>query len=102
MWAQHGHIHTSARGTGAHSCHEIFLTLYNLRSLLRLATNIILSLLPVCVLHVHMKAIAHANNWSLTSAFHITFIRAPVNFMWAQAQVCLGIATPLLMHAAAR
>ena len=42
-----------------------------------------------------MKAIAHANNWSLTLAFHIIFTRAPVNFTWAQARVCPGVATPL-------
>ena len=41
--------------------------------------------LPVCSLHVHMKVITHAYNWSLTLAFHIIFTRAPVNFMWAQA-----------------
>ena len=35
------------------------------------------------------------NNWSLTLAFHIIFTCAPVNFTWAQAQVCLGVATPL-------
>ena len=35
------------------------------------------------------------NNWSLTLAFHIIFTHAPVNFMWAQAHVCLGVATPL-------
>ena len=43
-----------------------------LRLLLRpfLATNTILSvLLPVWSLNVHMKVIAHANNWSLTLAF---------------------------------
>ena len=40
----------------------------------------ILSVLPVYLLHVHMKVIAHANNWSLTLAFHIIFTRAPVNF----------------------
>ena len=39
-----------------------------------------------------MKAITHANNWSLTLAFHIFFTWAPVNFAWAQAQ---GVATPL-------
>ena len=33
----------------------------------------ILSVLPVCTLHVHMKAISHANNWSLTFAFYIIF-----------------------------
>ena len=36
-----------------------------------------------------------SNNWSLTLAFHIIFTRAPVNFMWAQARVCLGVAMPL-------
>ena len=71
--------------------------LYTLRSLLRpfLAINIILSVLPVYLLHVHIKVIAHANNWSLTLAFHIIFIWASVNFMWAQARVCPGVATPL-------
>ena len=86
MWAQHGYIqcahnmHLLYRGTGACSAVKIF----DLRSLLRpfLATNTIPSVLPVCSLHVHMKAIAHANNWSLTLhvAFHIILTRAPVNF----------------------
>ena len=69
-----------------------------LRSLLRLilATNTILSVVPVCSLHVHMKAIAHANNWSVTLAFHIIFTQAPVNFTWAWAQVCPGVAMPLV------
>ena len=54
---------------------ENFLRLYTPRSLLRpfLATNTILSVLPVCSLHVHMKVIAHANNWSFTLAFHIFY-----------------------------
>jgi len=43
-----------------------------------------------------MKVIVHANNWSLTLAFHIIFTRAQVNFTWAQARVCLGVATPLI------
>ena len=66
---------------------KIFVKLYTLKSLLRLllATNTILSVLPVCSLHIHMKVIAHANNWSLTLAFHIIFTRAPVNFMRVQA-----------------
>ena len=74
------------------------MQIITLRSLLRLilATNTILSVVPVCSLHVHMKAIAHANNWSVTLAFHIIFTQAPVNFMWAWAQVCLGVATPLV------
>ena len=58
-------------------------------------SNTILSVLPVCSLHVHMKAIMHANNWSLTLAFHTIFTWAPVNFTWAQARVCPGVATPL-------
>ena len=58
-------------------------------------TNTILLVLPVCSLHIHMKVIAHANNWSLTLTFHIIFTRAPVNFMWAQAWVCSSVATPL-------
>ena len=41
---------------GGIKCHFVQLTLL---------------VLPVCSLHVHMKAIAHANNWSLTLAFHI-------------------------------
>ena len=71
--------------------------LYTLR-LLRpiLATNTILSVLPVCSLHIHMKMIAHANNWSLTLPFHNIFTWAPVNFTWAQAWVCLGVAMPLV------
>ena len=70
---------------------------YTLRSLLRLllSTNTIPSVLPVCSLHVHMKAIAHANNWSLSLAFHIILTWAPVNFTWAQDQVSPGVATPL-------
>ena len=54
---------------------KIFCKSYTLRSLLRLflATNSILSVLPVCSLHVHMKVIVLANNWSLTLAFHIIF-----------------------------
>jgi len=44
-----------------------------------------------------MKAIAHANNWSLTLAFHNIFIRAPVNFTWVQTRVWPGVATPLRM-----
>ena len=60
-----------------------------------MATNTILSVLPVCSLHGHMKAMAHANKWSLTSAFCNIFTWAPVNFMWAQARVSPGVATPL-------
>ena len=52
------------------------------------ATNTTLSVLPVCLLHIHMKAIAHANSWSLTLAFRIIFTQAPLNFTWAQAWVC--------------
>ena len=61
--------HTSARGTGAHS---------HLRSLLRLflATITIPSVLSVCLLHIHTKAIAWANNWSFTLAFHIIRLKA--------------------------
>ena len=57
--------------------------------------NTILSVLPVCSLHVHMKVITHANNWSLTLTFHNIklFTQTPVNFMWAQARVCPGVAT---------
>ena len=63
-----------------------------LRLLLRpfLSTHTVLSVLPVCSLNIHMNVIAHANNWSLTLA------GAPVNFIWAQARVCLGVATPLV------
>ena len=43
-----------------------------------------------------MKAIAHANNWLLTLAFHIIFTRVPVNITLAQAQVSLGVAMPLV------
>ena len=67
-----------------------------MRSLLRLfsATNTILSVLPVCTLHVLVKlAITHANNWFLTLAFYIIFTWATANFMWAQARVCPGVAT---------
>ena len=54
-----------------------------------------LSVLPVCSLQVHMKAITHAKYWSLTLAFQIIFTRAPVNFTWAQTRVCPGVAMPL-------
>ena len=76
---------------------ENFLRLYTPRLLLRpfLAINTILSVLPVCSLHIHMKVIANANNRSLTLAFHIIFTRAPVTFTWAQTWVYLGVATPL-------
>ena len=40
----------------------------------------------------HKILIAHASNLFLTLAFHIFL---PVNFMWAQARVCLDVATPL-------
>ena len=61
-----------------------------------LATNTILSVLPVCSLHVHMKVIAHANNLFDLS---IIFTRAPVNFMWAQTWVAMpGVAMPLVLH----
>ena len=72
MWAQHGHIqcvcNTHLLGELGHTpAMNFFLTLYNLRLLLRLflATNTILSVLPVCLLHVHMNAITHANITSL-------------------------------------
>ena len=42
-----------------------------------------------------MKAITQANTGLMTFAFHIVFTWAPVNFMWAQAQVSLGVATSL-------
>ena len=53
-------------------------------------------ILPECSLHVHMKVIAHTNNWPLTLAFHVIFTQETMNFMWAQAQVCPGVATPLM------
>ena len=45
-----------------------------------------------------MKVITHASNWPLTLglAFYIIFTWAPVNFTWAQAQVCSGVSVPLL------
>ena len=46
---------------------------------------------------VHIKTIVHANNWSLTLAFHIIFAWAPVNFTWTQARVRPGEAMPLRM-----
>ena len=61
---------------------SVMLNFYTLRSLLRLSLtiNTILSVLPISLLHVHMKAIAHANNLPLTLAFQVIFIRASVNF----------------------
>ena len=47
----------------------------------------------VCLLHVHMKACLITGLWPYS--FPNYFTCAPVNFMWAQAQVCLGVATPL-------
>ena len=72
MWAQHEYIQW------AHNTHLLegnwgmlppwkFFEVYILRSLLMLCL-VILSVLHVCLLHVHMKAITH---WSLTLAFNI-------------------------------
>jgi len=68
----------SARGTGACSRHENFLH-SQISSEAVFATNTILSVLPVCSLHVHIEAIARANDWLLTLAFYIIFTWAPVN-----------------------
>ena len=92
MWAQHGQC---MRDTHLLRHAPAIKKIYILKSLLRLfsATNTIPSVLPVCSLHVHIKiAITHR---SLTLALHIIFSRAPANFTWAQARVCLGVATPL-------
>ena len=91
MWALHGHIQCVCKHTSA----SVWKS-YTLRLLLRpfLATNTILSVLPVCSLHIHMKVIANANNWSSTLTYHIILTWAPVNIMWAQTWVCLGVATP--------
>ena len=63
-----------------------FLKLYTLRLLLRpiFGQKHACTILSVCSLHVHMKAIAHANNWSLTLAFHIIFTRTLVNLTCAR------------------
>ena len=66
-WPQHGHIqcmrNTHLLVEPGHGPAIKIFELYTLRSLLRLllATNTIISVLPVCSLHDHMKAIAHAN-----------------------------------------
>ena len=93
-WVQHGHTqcmrNMHLQGNLGHAPASKNLTLRSLRRQF-LATNTILSVLTVCLLHVHMKlAIADANNWLLTLAF----TRAPVDFMWAQAWVCPGVASP--------
>ena len=69
------------RGTGTPSRHEIVFEIIHseITSEAVLAANTILSVLPVSSLHVHMKVITHANNWSLTLAFHIIFTWTPVN-----------------------
>ena len=45
----------------------------------------------------NLRSHNHANTWSLTLAFYIIFTWAPMNLTWAQAQVCPGVATPLLV-----
>ena len=66
-WPQHGHIqcmrNTHLLVEPGHGPAIKIFELYTLRSLLRslLATNTIISVLPVCSFHDHMKAIAHAN-----------------------------------------
>ena len=92
MWAQHGHIqcvhNTHLLGKQRHaSAMKIFLHSEIASKVIFLPQIPFFSVLPVCSLHVHMKAIAHANNYSSTLAFHIIFTRAPVNFPWAQAWV---------------
>ena len=68
MWAQHGHIQCVCnthllRNWGTLPPWKCF-KLNSRRSPQRplLATNTILSVLPVCSLHVHMKTITQANN----------------------------------------
>ena len=65
------------RGTGAHSLRPF------------LATNTILSVLPVCSLHMSTCKWLHMLITGLILAFHIIFTRAPVNFMWAQTWVAM-------------
>ena len=95
-WTQHGHIRCACNSHLLGKLgHTPAMKMFWNYTLLRwfLATNTILLVLPACSHHV---AIGHANNnWSLSLAFHIIFIRAPVNFTWAQARVCPGVATPL-------
>ena len=94
-WVHPAGTHASARKSGARSYHD---KLYTLKSLLRQfsVTNTILSVLPLCPLHVHMKLmIADTNTWSLTLVFYNIFTWAPANFMWAQTRVCPGEAMPL-------
>ena len=107
MWAQHGHIqcarNTHLLGELGHapSMKVFFFEILHSEITLRrfLATYTTLSVLPVCSLNIHMKAITHANNWSLTLAFYIIFTWAPVNFMLAHTQVCPGVANTLMMFA---
>ena len=92
-WAQHRHIQCTCnmhlgKLARAHSHHENYALWDHFWGCF---SKTILSVLPICSLHVHMKAITHANNWSLTLAFHTIFTQAPVNFMWAQAWVCPGV-----------
>ena len=69
-WTQHRHIqcvhNTHLLEEQGHTPTMKIFGNYTLRLLLRpfLATNSTLSVLPVCSLHLHMKAITRANNWS--------------------------------------
>ena len=54
--------------------------------------------IPTSLLHVHMKAIAHANNLPLTLAFQVIFIRASVNFFVGTGPGMPGVATPLIVQ----
>ena len=71
MWAQHEHIQCM------HNMHLLGVLGYATAMktfeiiLSEIVTEAILWPLPVYLLHIHMKAIPHAINWSLTSAFYI-------------------------------
>ena len=94
-WAQYGHtqcvLNTRLLGHAP--------AMKNLKNcILRsksLDTNTILSVLLICSLYIRMTpAIAHANNWLLTSVFYTIFTRAPANFTWHR----LGYIGMLLRH----
>ena len=56
------------------------------------ATDTILSVIPVCSLHVAML-----NNSSLTLAFYIIFTQTSGNFYVGTGRVCPDVATPLIL-----
>ena len=75
--------------------HERFTLRLPLRPFL--TTNTILLVLPACSLHVHMKAIAHANNQSLTLAkVYIIFFFSPDTI---EFYVCIGRGMPWCSYA---